>query len=52
MGKAEKRHFLTDNNKHLCDHGGLHPTKEIKGKYTSGKSYNQMKELFTKYWKE
>ena len=36
----------------LCDHGGLHTMKSRKGKYTPGNVYNQMKELFIKYWKE
>ena len=34
----------------MCDHGGLHPTKERKGKFIPGNLYNQMKEIFIKDW--
>ena len=32
----------------MCDHGGLHPMIEIKGKYIPGNIYNQKKEIFIK----
>ena len=38
----KKRHFLIENKPFLCDHGGLHPTIAIKGKYIPGNVYNQM----------
>ena len=46
----EKRNFIIDNKGCLCDHGGLHTMKSRNGKYIPGNSYNQMKEVFIKYW--
>ena len=40
--------FLIYNRQNLCEHGGLNPMIERKGKYTPGKVYNTMKETFTK----
>ena len=39
-----KRQFLIDNRKSLCERGGLHPMIARKGKYIPGKVYNSMKE--------
>ena len=37
QSRMEKmRHFMIDNKKYLCEHGGLHPIIERKGKYISG----------------
>ena len=44
----KKKHFLIENKQCLCDHGGLHPIIEIKGKYIPGNVYNKMKETFIK----
>ena len=52
MRRDERRHFLIDSIKCLCDHGGLHTTKARKGKYIPGNLYNQIKVIFIKDWKE
>ena len=36
----------------MCDNGGLHPIESRKGKYIPDNVYNQMEEIFIKYWKE
>ena len=39
---------MIDNRQNLCEHGGLHPMIEKKGKYIPGKVYNYTKETFIK----
>ena len=48
--RDEKRHLIIDNSEFLCDHGGLNPMKSRKSKYIPEKLYNQIKEIFIKYW--
>ena len=43
-----KRQFLIDNRRNLCEHGGFHPMISRKGKYTPGKLYNSTKETLKK----
>ena len=43
-----KRQFLIDNRKNLCEHGGLHPMISRKEKYIADKVYNTTKEKFIK----
>ena len=40
--------YFIDNRQTLCEHGGFNPMIKIKGKYISGKVYNNMKETFIK----
>ena len=47
----KKRHFLIDNKKILCDHGGFHTMISRKVQYIPGNAYNNMKETFIKNWK-
>ena len=43
-----KSQLLIDNKKHLCEHGGLHPMTERKGKYIPVNVYTSMKDTFKK----
>ena len=50
QSRMEKmRHFMIDNKKYLCEHGGLHPIIERKGKYIPGNVYNCMENIH-KIW--
>ena len=40
--------FLIDNKQNLCEHGGLHPMTERKGKYIPGNVYISVKYKFIK----
>ena len=44
----KKRYFLIGDKQFLCDHGGLYPMIERKGKYIPGNLYNQMNEILIK----
>ena len=48
MRGDEKRYFLIYNKECVCNHGGSHPIKSIKGKYIPVNLYNQIKEIFIK----
>ena len=50
--KDEKRYFIIDNKVCLCGNGGLYPMIARKGVYIPVIIYNQMKEIFFKYWKQ
>ena len=42
---------MIDNKQCLCEHGGLNPMIERKGKYIPGNVQNHMKETFIKNWR-